>query len=153
MSVNTLTRPTTPTADSWRDTRQHRRCSSATSFLNSTAAQVGNERGRVMTHHHIIHNAGEQTDSICYSQTGVWPLSTTIPRSLCSGRGRTCWAASGQQSWNITAAVKAILTQCVFVNEPDDEVGQGLNSWGDGAATARRLQLQGAEAHYEWIKH
>ena len=58
-------------------------------------------------------------------------------------------AASGQPSWNMEAAVKAILTQCVFVNEPDDEVGQGLNSCGDGSATARRLQLQGAETHYE----
>lgn len=27
--------------------------------------------------------------------------------------------------------MKAMLTQRVFVNEPDDEVGQGLNSWGD----------------------
>lgn len=45
--------------------------------------------------------------------------------------------------------MKAILTQCVFVNEPDDEVGQGLNSCGDGSATVRRLQLHGAETYSE----
>ena len=68
---------------------------------------------------------------------------TTVPSSLCSGRGQP--VQPGQHR----AAVKAALTQCVFVNEPDDEVGQGLNSCGDGSATARRLQLQRAETHYE----
>lgn len=41
--------------------------------------------------------------------------------------------------------MKTIPTQCVFVNEPDDEVGQGLNSCGEGSATARRLQLHGVD--------
>lgn len=76
-----------------------------------------------------------------------------LPEAFALAGERLCWAASGQQSWNIEAALKAILTQCVFVNEPDDEVGQGLNSCGGSSATARRLQLQGAETHYEWIKH
>lgn len=151
-SVNTLTRPTTPTADSWRDTRPHRRCSSATSSPNSTAAHVGKWRGWFRTHHQIICN------------TGKWSWHNPTTQSVTARQQRDlsalrfpeafvlCWPPSGQQSWNIEAAVKAILTQCVFVNEPDDEVGQGLNSCGDGSATACRLQLQGAQTHYEWIK-
>jgi len=75
-----------------------------------------------------------------------------FPEAFVLAGDTLCWAASGQQGCTIKAAVKAILTQCVFVNEPDDEVGQGLNSCGDGSATARRLQLQPAPTHYEWIK-
>lgn len=71
-----------------------------------------------------------------------------FPEAFCFGRGQTApGSIRPAELEHRKAAVK-----CVFVNEPEDEVGQGLNSCGDGSATARRLQLQGAEAHYEWIK-
>lgn len=122
MSVNTLTRPTSLTADSWQDSPPHRRHSSAMSSPNSTAAHDKWIHGT--SSNHTI--TAQPTQSVTARQQ-LWPLSTTIPRSICSG-WRLCWASSDQQSWNMEAAVKAMITQCVFVNEPDDDVGQGLTS-------------------------
>lgn len=99
-----------------------------------------------MTHHRITQSPHGQLNLLRPDSSLT---SLQFPEAFVLAGDRLCRAASGQQSWNMEAAVKAMLTQCVFVNEPDDEVGQGLNSCGDGSATACRLQLQRAEAHYE----
>lgn len=155
-SANTLTRPTTPTADSWQDTRPHRRCSSATSSPNSTAEHVRKRKGRGVNSWHIIDTSDQSLARPTQSVRARQQLDLAalqFPEVFILARDeRQCWAALGQRSWNIEAVVKATLTQCVFVNEPVDGVGQGLNSCGDGSATVRRLQLQGAETHYEWVK-
>lgn len=86
-SANTLTRPTTPTADSWQDTRPHRRCSSATSSPNSTAEHVRKRKGRGVNSWHII-DTSDQSLARPTQSVRTWPRSTTIPRSLYSGKGR-----------------------------------------------------------------
>lgn len=53
-----------------------------------------------------------------------WPVLSASPEGL--------------EHWG---CCDAVLTQCVFVNEPDDEAGQRLNSWGDSLlATITKLR-------------